>query len=849
MFHDTSVEPFRDPIDIFFRAKQKIIGHQNNFMYCLWSAHSSGAVVRSRPSLVVHIVFVHPSTINLSGSSNEHYVSCRSRHQQQELKYPRINFPSQLAGERSVEPNMSRKKKAAARGNGGNSTANNNAAQGNVDASSDAKAKKEQQKAIAKERRRINRRKTAEAKNKKEAKEAWALHVRRTHSFKPYPSVTHGGAGYDNIYPGNNNLGRNKKNKISPWHSRREAEIMDMVYDESIGATLPIDENRHEIPPWVTSNDDRPLDIWKEMIDFSQFCSLTDAEKRRRQSIVDNLTSIIHDLWPKATVQVFGSFATGLSIIGSDIDIVVTGVEREAIGHHNGFPNRREDAAADSADESEELISIEAGDRTERDVSKFFHERRKDETNLNNCERTDNTNANANAAGLVNSARNDMPLVFIDRVGDAKNGEVTQSSAKSDFNPKTGEKRKYVDFTNVDGIDDEALKLALKSDASNNAVAQSGHDEPDANIDENETRKDVNPINKHVIPDADLKSAVSGYGSNGEDVPVSHGKPQHERNTDNKTKEMTVDNADEISNGTSKGSVTRVGKDVNERPISNHYSKCGDRLEILASALRRNRDFAKQVITVPMAKVPLVKFTATYTQAINSEATSISVTGHNTALDYPDSTSREEIACDVSFDCVSGVGAVPVVESMLNEYPEARPLFLVVKALISQKKLNEVATGGLGSYALFIMVISHLQQWEMNFKDIIPFEHKQLRLLDSFFQLYGLALPVDEVGMSIRSPGTYYQRKERYPNRPIRHYPNGSGLSIEDPVNETNELATNCYRLRVIRDLFTNAAKVLANWCPSPVEGATFTSTPLSSIIRISQQMRDRRPLVTNDAK
>lgn len=730
---------------------------------------------------------------------------------------------------------MSRTKKRSPGGNGGNSTANKNAVQGNVDASSDAKAKKKEgQKTIAKERRRINRRKMGKAKYKKQA---WPLHVQRTHSFKPDPSVTHGGAGYGGN-PGKN-LGQSKKKQMPSWHSRREGEIMELVYDESISADLPIDENRDEIPPWVTSSDDCPLDIWKEMIDFSQFCSLTDAEKRRRQLIVDNFTSIVHDLWPEATVQVFGSFATGLSITGSDIDIVVTGVERKAVGNDNDFPNRREDAYSES--ESDEYISIEAGDLTERDVSKFFHERRKEEMDVNNSERANNINTD-----MINSAINDMPLVFIDRVGDVKNVEVTQASDKRDFNPKTGDKRKYVDFTNADGIDEEAPKSALKSDASNNLVAQSGHSDPEHDGNTGDTRKDVNMDNEYLISDVDPKPAPSGDGSHGEEVPLSHDKPQHEESTDNKTKDMIVDNIDGIPHGTPKGSVSRVGKDVNERPFCNKYTKRDDRLEILADALRRNRDFAKTVFTIPKAKIPLVKFTAMCTpQAMNSEANSDSV--HNS--DCPDSTVYEEIACDVSFDCLSGVGALPAVQSMLDEYPEARPLFLVVKTLISQKKLNDVVTGGLGSFALLIMVISHLQQWEMNFKDIIPFEHKQLRLLDSFFQLYGLALPVDEVGISIRSLGTYYQRKERYPNRPIRHYPNGSGLSVEDPVNNTNELGTNCYRLRVIRDLFSNAAKMLANWCPSPIEGATFTSTPLASIIRITQQMRDRRPLVTNDTK
>lgn len=664
---------------------------------------------------------------------------------------------------------MSRTKKRSPGGNGGNSAANSNAGQGNGGGSSDAKAKnKEDQKAAARTKRKANRRKATVPKKNKQG---LPLPVRKTHSFKPHPSATNGGAGYGGVKPGKN-FGQTRKKQKLLWHARREEEIMDIVYDESISPNLPIDENRDEIPPWVTSRDDRPHDIWKEIVDFSQFCSLTDVEKRRRQSIVDKFTSIVNGIWPEANVQVFGSFATGLSILSSDIDIVVTGAERCGIRNDSEFPSRIEDTTSGS--ESEELISIEAGDPTERNVTQLFHERR-DEMDLDKTERANNTSTDPESSTI-----NDMPLVFIDRVGDANNGEVIQSS--------------------------------------------------DGNIDEN--RRDMNVANEHLISDVDPKSTTSSHGST------------HEGCTDAKTKDMISDDTDGICDGNSKGSGSLVEKDATERELR---TKHDDRLEILADALRKNKQFAKYVVTVPKAKVPLVKFTAMCTyHATNSEANSDYATFLNSAPDCAGicNTGYEEIACDVSFDCVSGVEAIPAVESMLDEYPEARPLFLVVKTLISQKKLNDVVTGGLGSFALFIMVISHLQQWEMNFKDIIPFEDKQLRLLDSFFQLYGLALPVDEVGISVRSLGTYYQRRTRYPNRVIRQYPNGTGLSIEDPLNVMNELGTNCYRLRVIRDLFTNAAKVLSHWFPSPVEGATFTSTPLASIIRITQQMRDRRSLV-----
>ncbi len=45
----------------------------------------------------------------------------------------------------------------------------------------------------------------------------------------------------------------------------------------------------------------------------------------------------------------------------------------------------------------------------------------------------------------------------------------------------------------------------------------------------------------------------------------------------------------------------------------------------------------------------------------------------------------------------------------MRSLPALRPLLLTAKALLREAGLNEVFTGGLGSYALALLVISHLQ--------------------------------------------------------------------------------------------------------------------------------------------
>jgi non-canonical poly(A) RNA polymerase PAPD5/7 len=49
------------------------------------------------------------------------------------------------------------------------------------------------------------------------------------------------------------------------------------------------------------------------------------------------------------------------------------------------------------------------------------------------------------------------------------------------------------------------------------------------------------------------------------------------------------------------------------------------------------------------------------------------------------------------------------VQRYLDEEPAVKPLALLIKYYLKQFGMNEPYTGGLGSYALIIMIISYLQ--------------------------------------------------------------------------------------------------------------------------------------------
>jgi hypothetical protein len=64
---------------------------------------------------------------------------------------------------------------------------------------------------------------------------------------------------------------------------------------------------------------------------------------------------------------------------------------------------------------------------------------------------------------------------------------------------------------------------------------------------------------------------------------------------------------------------------------------------------------------------------------------------------------------DVCLGAANGAAAVGFVRAQVLAVPPLRPLALVVKALLRDRGMGEVFTGGVGSYAVTNMVLAHLQ--------------------------------------------------------------------------------------------------------------------------------------------
>lgn len=173
-------------------------------------------------------------------------------------------------------------------------------------------------------------------------------------------------------------------------------------------------------------------------------------------------------------------------------------------------------------------------------------------------------------------------------------------------------------------------------------------------------------------------------------------------------------------------------------------------LHALANCMRR-ADIAEKVTVIAKAKVPIIKFI----------------------------TKIGRFAVDISINQLNGVAAGRMVNRFIQELPALRALVLVTKSFLSQRSMNEVFTGGLGSYSIVCLAASFLQMHpKIRRGEIDPAKNLGVLVME-FFELYGLYFNYRDVGISLRDGGTYYNKGRRG----WADFKNDALLSIEDPAD------------------------------------------------------------------
>lgn len=184
-----------------------------------------------------------------------------------------------------------------------------------------------------------------------------------------------------------------------------------------------------------------------------------------------------------------------------------------------------------------------------------------------------------------------------------------------------------------------------------------------------------------------------------------------------------------------------------------------------------------RVTIIAKAKVPIIKF----------------VTAHG------------RFSVDISINQGNGVDAGKMVKQFLRELPALRSLVLIIKSFLSQRSMNEVFTGGLGSYSIVCLAISFLQMHpKVRRGEIDPSKNLGVLVME-FFELYGSYFNYQEVGISLRNGGSYFNKREKgwFDYREPRL------LSIEDPGDPSNDISRGSYNFARVKTTLTGAFGIM----------------------------------------
>ncbi|KAM7146808.1 terminal nucleotidyltransferase 4B isoform 2-T2 [Macrochelys suwanniensis] len=202
-----------------------------------------------------------------------------------------------------------------------------------------------------------------------------------------------------------------------------------------------------------------------------------------------------------------------------------------------------------------------------------------------------------------------------------------------------------------------------------------------------------------------------------------------------------------------------------------------------------------------------------------------------------------EVKVDISFNVQNGVKAAQLIRDFIKKYPVLPYLVLVLKQFLLQRDLNEVFTGGIGSYSLFLMAVSFLQLHPR--EDACIHSANYGVLLIEFFELYGRHFNYLKTGIRIKDGGSYVAKDEVQKSMLDGYRP--SMLYIEDPLQPGNDVGRSSYGAMQVKQAFDYAYVVLSH-AVSPIAKYypnNETESILGRIIRVTQEVTSYREWIS----
>ncbi|KAL3157918.1 hypothetical protein ABBQ32_012323 [Trebouxia sp. C0010 RCD-2024] len=190
---------------------------------------------------------------------------------------------------------------------------------------------------------------------------------------------------------------------------------------------------------------------------------------------------------------------------------------------------------------------------------------------------------------------------------------------------------------------------------------------------------------------------------------------------------------------------------------------------------------------------------------------------------------------DISFDVPNGPIAAGFVRDLMDTLPPMKPLVLVLKIFLQQRGFNEVYQGGIGSYALFVMVAAFLlvhpsrHPHRAGSQRAGVLEKSMGVLLVDFLRLFGRTLNSEDVGISCTSGGYFFNKLDMDKAQFARPYM----LCVEDPADADNDLSKGSYNFPKVKQAWDFAYQQLT-------ADSDASESLLERIIRVDTVLTDR---------
>ncbi|EKE42834.1 hypothetical protein ENUP19_0063G0026 [Entamoeba nuttalli] len=173
------------------------------------------------------------------------------------------------------------------------------------------------------------------------------------------------------------------------------------------------------------------------------------------------------------------------------------------------------------------------------------------------------------------------------------------------------------------------------------------------------------------------------------------------------------------------------------------------------------------------------------------------------------------LSIDISVDCDNGIVTTSYIKTLLTEFPLARTLSLFIKFLLFQNSLNEPYHGGLGSYAIILLVCTYLKN--------NPTEDCGIAIT-GFLNFYGSLFKMRMTAVSLISGYCKYRSEDDSESCPM----------IIDPCDELNNVGRTSFKFTTVQYIFKKTLIGINYQYKSPKEKYLPKRSRLSNVVAIA---------------